>query len=161
MDTIRDFADMLELLGKHKVRYLVIGGLAVIYHARPRYTKDIDIWVDPSAENVTRVNAALSDFGSPVLLDAGSDEQIVQIGVEPNRIDLIRTIDGMDFDDAWEKREEAPYGTVPVNWIDIDSLILMKSRIEVPRHQDDAMVLQVVNKLRQSSKQKEKEVNRE
>lgn len=60
LETVRDFEDILELLERHEVRYLIIGGLAFTYHAMPRYTKDIDLWLDPTGGNVARVNQALS-----------------------------------------------------------------------------------------------------
>lgn len=69
MDTVQDFEDILYMLEQHAVRYLIIGGLAFIYHAKPRYTKDIDLWIDPAAENVYRANKALTEFGSPHLLE--------------------------------------------------------------------------------------------
>lgn len=69
MDTVQDFEDLLHMLEKHAVRYLIIGGLAFIYHAKPRYTKDMDLWIDPAAENVNHANKALAEFGSPHLLE--------------------------------------------------------------------------------------------
>ena len=69
VDTVQDFEDFLELLDRHDVRYLIIGGLAFIYHAKPRFTKDIDVWLDPEPDNLARANAALADFGSPHLLN--------------------------------------------------------------------------------------------
>lgn len=62
METIQDFEDMLFLLNKHGGKYLIVGGLAFIYHAKPRYTKDIDIWIDPAPENVKKVNEALDQY---------------------------------------------------------------------------------------------------
>jgi hypothetical protein len=62
---------------------LIIGGLAFIYHAKPRYTKDMALWIDPSRDNVKRANAALSDFGSPHLLNPDADEEILQLGMAP------------------------------------------------------------------------------
>jgi hypothetical protein len=88
MNAVGDFEDMLALLDKHKVRYLVIGGLAFIYHAKPRYTKDMDLWIDHTHANVIRANKALAEFGSPILLDADMPEEILQLGVAPDRIDL-------------------------------------------------------------------------
>ena len=85
METLPDFEDMLSLLYKHHVRYLVIGGLAFIYHVKPRYTKDMDLWIDPSRENIDRANQALAEFGSPTLIEQGDPGQIIQIGVAPNR----------------------------------------------------------------------------
>lgn len=144
MDTIRDFEDLLDLFGQHGVRYLIIGGLAFIYHAKPRYTKDMDLWIDPDPENVARANDALAAFGSPHLLEAGRRGEILQLGVEPNRIDLLQDPNGVEFGDAWEKRIEGRYGRARVNWIDLDSLIAIKSGIDDPRHQDDARVLRMV-----------------
>jgi hypothetical protein len=68
MDTVQDFEDILELFARHRVRYLIVGGLAFIYHAKPRYTKDIDLWIDADRENVSRANRALEEFGSPMLM---------------------------------------------------------------------------------------------
>lgn len=94
METIGDFEDMLGLLYKHRVRYLIIGGLAFIYHVKPRYTKDMDLWIDPAPENVKRANNALSEFGSPYLLDTEHPSEILQLGVAPDRIDFLRHVKG-------------------------------------------------------------------
>ncbi len=138
MDTVRDFEDMLAALSRHKVRYLIVGGLAFIYHAKPRFTKDIDLWVEPTAENLCAANRALVDFGSPYLMDPNAKASILQLGLPPNRIDLLQTIEGVSFADAWEHRETAPYGDVLAHWIDLDNLIRIKERIDDPRHQADA-----------------------
>lgn len=150
MDTIQDFEDMLDLLERFEVRYLIIGGLAFTYHAKPRYTKDIDLWIGPDADNVRRANRALAEFGSPHLLDVDRPEEIVQIGVAPNRIDLIRDTESVEFDDAWPRRVEGRYGRAMAYWIDLDSLIAIKSAIDHPRHQEDARVLRLVRDRRDS-----------
>jgi hypothetical protein len=152
METIRDFEDILTLLARHRVRYLIIGGLAFIYHAKPRFTKDIDLWVDPDAQNIRRANQALTEFGSPLLLDCGDLEQIVQIGLPPNRIDLLQQVSGVRFATAWARRIRGRYGRAPANWIDLDSLIRIKSKIATPRHQDDARILREVRKLKSQAK---------
>ena len=144
MRSVPDFEDMLTLLHRHRVRYLIIGGMAFIFHAKPRYTKDIDLWLAGDAENIVRTNRALGDFGSPGLLDPGADEQILQIGVAPNRIDLLRRISGADFDSAWNRRIESKYGTAPANWVHLEDLLDIKASIDVPRHQEDARVLREV-----------------
>lgn len=144
MEVQRDFEDMLALLEKHRVRYLIVGGIAFIFHAKPRFTKDLDIWLDPTEENVLKANAALSEFGSPFLLTIGNEDEILQIGVAPDRIDLIRATADMEFGPCWEKRIRSSYGQVEVNWIDIDNLIEIKSRIDDPRHQSDVRVLKRV-----------------
>lgn len=148
MEAIQDFEDMLELLHKHEVRYLIIGGLAFIYHAKPRYTKDMDLWIDPSPGNIRRANQALAEFGSPTLLAPDEPTQIVQIGVAPDRIDLIVEAGSVAFDAAWEKRIVGRYGRSPAIWIDLDTLIEIKRAIDHPRHREDARILMEVKRLR-------------
>lgn len=148
METVGDFEDMLELLDKHRVRYLIIGGLAFIYHVKPRYTKDMDLWIDPASENVKRANAALSEFGSPYLLDTEHPEEILQLGVAPDRIDLLRHVKGAKFETAWKKRIEGQYGIAKANWIDLESLIRIKSCIDHPRHKEDIRLLREIKKFR-------------
>jgi hypothetical protein len=152
VETIQDFEDLLQILGKHRVRYLIIGGLAFIYHAKPRYTKDMDIWIDPTAENVKRANIALAEFGSPYLLNADAVEEILQLGVAPDRIDLLRAIQGVKFATAWKNRIREKYGKANANWIDLNSLIRIKSRIDHPRHQEDVRVLREVRRRRKRAK---------
>jgi hypothetical protein len=148
VETIQDFEDLLHMLGKHRVRYLIIGGLAFIYHAKPRYTKDMDLWIDPNKDNVKRANIALAEFGSPYLLNPDSDEEILQLGVAPDRIDLLRTVKGARFATAWKNRIRAKYGKANANWIDLNSLLLIKNQINHPRHQDDVRILREVRQRR-------------
>lgn len=151
METVRDFEDILELFRRHDVRYLIIGGLAFIFHAKPRFTKDIDLWVAPERENVERANRALAEFGSPQLLDPVRRSEILQIGVAPDRIDLLLEPggrSGLSFERAWERRIESPYGAVEASWIGLESLIEIKSGIDDPRHQEDARVLRQARDLK-------------
>lgn len=148
MDTIHDFEDMLELLDRHEVRYLIVGGLAFIYHAKPRYTKDMDLWLDPDPENITRANTALSEFGSPQLLDPVDRDEILQLGTGPNRIDFLRETVGLEFAETWDSRIEGTYGRARAYWIDLDSLIAIKSAIDHPRHQEDVRILRLVRDRR-------------
>jgi hypothetical protein len=154
VETIQDFEDLLSIFGKHRVRYLIIGGLAFIYHAKPRYTKDMDIWVDSSRDNIKRANAALAEYGSPHLLNPDADEEILQLGVAPDRIDLLRAIKGARFATAWKNRIRGKYGKANVNWIDLNSLLRIKSCIDHPRHQDDVRVLREVRRRLKVAKAK-------
>jgi len=147
LDTVRDFEDLLALLERHQVRYLIIGGLAFIYHAKPKYTKDMDLWIGPDAANVELANRALADFGSPHLLDPRNRDEILQLGVAPNRIDLLREA-GLEFDDLWRNRIEGRYGRAAASWVDLDGLIAIKKRIDHPRHQDDVRILERVRERR-------------
>jgi hypothetical protein len=148
MDAIQDFEDFLDLLERHAVRYLIIGGLAFIFHAKPRFTKDIDIWLDPDRRNLEKANAALAGFGSPFLLDLSKDDEILQLGVAPNRIDLLREAEPLAFDDAWKRRVEGHYGRARASWIGIEDLLAIKERIDHPRHREDARVLRMVMEKR-------------
>jgi hypothetical protein len=156
MDTVHDFEDMLHLLDKHRVRYLIIGGLAFIYHAKPRYTKDMDLWVEAAPQNVKRANKALAEFGSPFFLNFKNVEEILQLGVAPDRIDFLLHVTGVRFETAWKKRIQGWYGNAKVNWIDLGSLIRIKSHIDNPRHQEDIRVLREVRKRRAKSSPKKK-----
>ncbi|MCP4901020.1 MAG: hypothetical protein GY906_28965 [bacterium] len=144
MDAVADFEDILELFSKHDVRYLIVGGLAFIYHAKPRYTKDIDLWVDAEPENVRRANLALEEFGSPETMAIDEPDEVLQLGAAPVRIDLLRNAVALSFEEAWPRRIEGRYGKSPANWIDLESLIVIKSAIDHPRHQEDAKVLKAV-----------------
>ena len=148
MDVIRDFEDILELFARHRVQYLIVGGLAFIYHAKPRYTKDIDLWIDADHDNVRRANRALEEFGSPSLMTVDDPGEILQLGVAPNRIDILRETIALAFAEAWPRRIESHYGRSPANWIDLDSLLAIKSAIDHPRHQEDARVLRAVRDRR-------------
>jgi len=140
---------LLAALSRHRVRYLIIGGLAFIYHAKPRYPKDLDLWVDPAGDNIERANAALEEFGSPYTLSGTNSDEILQLGVPPNRIDLLVSTGEFSFADAWARREEAPYGEAPACWIDLDTLIENQERqIDHPRHQEDVRVLEAVRQRR-------------
>lgn len=152
MDTVHDFEDMLHLLNQHEVRYLIIGGLAFIYHAKPRYTKDMDLWIGPAVDNIVRANRALEDFGSPISIEPDNLDQIVQLGVAPDRIDIMLTVPGVRFETAWNRRNIGNYGSVATNWMDIDSLIRAKRRIDNPRHQEDVRVLLEVKKIKEKNK---------
>lgn len=144
MNSIADFEDMLALLDEHNVRYLIIGGLAFIFHAKPRYTKDMDLWVENTDANIELANKALVAFGSPALLNFNTPSQILQIGVAPNRIDILVNVEALNFSDAWESHVQAPYGATNAHWIDINALLKIKSAIQHPRHQEDARVLRQI-----------------
>lgn len=89
------------------------------------------MWIDPPPRNVRRANAALAEFGGPYLLTVEAPEEILHIGLPPNRIDLLRVVAGPTFDLAWRRRITGKYGRADANWMDLDSLIDVKSRILV------------------------------
>lgn len=130
MDLNRDFAEMLSELSAAKARFLVVGAYAVAHHGEPRYTKDLDLWVDATPENAKRVWSALARFGAPLSSTRPEDFEnptvVYQIGLEPNRIDILTGIEGCSFDSAWKARVRARIGGVDVPVIGLDDLIRAK-----------------------------------
>lgn len=103
-----DFKELLKSFNAHAVKYLIVGGYAVSFHAQPRATKDLDIFIKADSENAQAVYAALASFGAP-LQDITVEEladlsKFIRFGREPVAVDLLPAIDGMDFDIAWEHR---------------------------------------------------------
>jgi len=128
--TEKDYEEFLELLNKHDVRYCIIGSFALAFHARPRYTKDMDILVEATTDNAKRLLAALNEFGFGSLNlaedDFSSKGNIIQLGYEPIRIDILTSIKGLEFADIWASRIQGPYGKQTVNFIDRQNLIRSK-----------------------------------
>jgi hypothetical protein len=106
----QDFAEMLGALSDQQAEFLVVGAYAMAAHGTPRATGDIDIWVRPTAANAERVWAALQAFGAPLQNLSKADLQtegiVFQIGIAPNRIDLLTRISGVQFETAWSNRME-------------------------------------------------------
>jgi predicted nucleotidyltransferase len=122
----QDFREFIQSLNDNRVRYLVIGGYAVALHGYPRYTKDMDVWIELSAENAARMVKALKQFGFGSLGLQASDflepDQVIQLGYPPARIDLITTAPGVEFESCYGSRVEVEIEGVVVNFIDLESL---------------------------------------
>jgi hypothetical protein len=103
-----DFLDLLSALSAAEARFLIVGGYAVALHGRPRATKDLDVWVEASPENAPRVMNALRSFGAPLYglteQDLETPEVGLQIGVPPQRIDVLTRVSGLVFEEAWPNR---------------------------------------------------------
>jgi len=122
--------EFFKLLNAHSVQYLVVGGYAFAIHARPRFTNDLDIWVLDDRDNVERVMGVLEDFGFGDLNISVDDlikpENVIQLGYPPLRIDIMTTIDGVEFPQAWQRRDTNSYGNQKVNFICKQDLIRNK-----------------------------------
>lgn len=122
----QDFKEFIQFLNDNNVRYLVVGGYAVAVHGHPRYTKDIDIWIEVTPENANNLLEVLTQFGFGSLGLKAEDfltpDQIIQLGYPPNRIDLLTGIDGVDFENCYPLRLEVDIDNVVVNFIDLDNL---------------------------------------
>jgi hypothetical protein len=130
MNQNSDLIDLLRALNAEGARYLIVGGYAFAFHARPRATKDADIFVGTDAANAAKVWRALRAFGAPLdelnEADLRAPETFFIMGRAPNQIDIITTIDGVSFDGAWENRRESLYGDIPVQYIGRGDLIANK-----------------------------------
>jgi hypothetical protein len=133
----QDFKEFIQLLNDNHVRYLVIGGYAVALHGYPRYTKDIDIWIEMKPDNAANMVKALEQFGFSSLGLQTTDflvpDQIIQLGYPPNRIDLMTTAPGVEFESCYATRVEVEIDGVTVNFVDLDNL---KSKKASGRLQD-------------------------
>jgi len=130
MKAAKDFEEFFASFNVHKVQYLIVGGYAFALHAHPRYTGDMDVFVATNETNAHSIEKALADFGfsAPELSwkDLASPGKIIQLGYPPFRIDIITTIDGVSFDDAWARRIESRYGDQPAYFISKQDLIVNK-----------------------------------
>jgi hypothetical protein len=112
-----DFKDLLRSFNAAGVRYLIVGGYAVMVHAEPRYTKDLDLWIEPTESNARLMIAALGDFGAPTADvqpgDFAEPDTFFQIGVEPVRVDIMTSVPGLDFQTAWTRKLMVDFGGEP------------------------------------------------
>lgn len=141
-----DFRDMLSALSDEQAEFLVVGAYAVAVHGVPRATADLDLWVRPSAANAARVWQALARFGAPMsslgLEDLQAAGVVVQIGVAPRRIDLLTSIDGVEFDDAWANRRDVEVEGLRVPVIGRRHLITNKRAVGRPQDLADVARLE-------------------
>ena len=142
MKVEKDYEEFLRLLNKNEVRYCIVGAYAVAFHARPRYTKDIDIVIKASRSNARKIIQTLKEFGFGNLgiseEDFLKEGVIIQLGYEPVRIDLLTSIPGCSFEEIWDHKELGDYGDEKVFFIGKEQLI--KSKKASARKQDDADV---------------------
>jgi hypothetical protein len=146
----RDFKDLLSAFNAHNVRYLIVGGYAYAEYAEPRTTKDLDLFVQPDPSNAAATYKALASFGAHLadvtVADFASPSLIFQIGVAPFRIDILCSIDGVTFDEAYESSKPSMVDDeIPVRYISQEMLIVNK--LAAGRPQD----LVDVNKLRHAA----------
>src|ERR1022692_3392386 len=140
------FEELLSIFNAHEVKYLVVGGHAVMLYTEPRYTKDLDLWVEASQENALKVFRALAAFGAPLTGlspdDFAHEEFFYQIGVPPVRVDILMSVTGLTFPDAWPNRTESAIGGQNV-WF-IGRADLLRNKRASGRHIDlhDAELLE-------------------
>ena len=144
-EATRDFEELFAGLTRHGVRFVVVGAHALAHHAKPRYTKDLDLFVEPDHTNGIRIVAALEEFGFGGLgirpEDFDRPGRILQLGSPPNRVDLMTSIDGVSFIEAWSSRVEGVYGSEPVAFIGYDALVKNKTASARPQDLADLEIL--------------------
>jgi len=140
------YKDILSILSEKKVKYLLVGAYAMAVHGYPRSTMDIDILVKPDHENALLVLQALDDFGAPIgnlsAEDLQKEDLIFQIGIAPCRIDILTSIDGLKFDDAFARSELIEIEGIPVHVLSIPDLIINKRATGRTKDLADAEILE-------------------
>jgi hypothetical protein len=138
-----DYKELLHAFNEQGVRYLIVGGYAVMKYTEPRYTKDLDVWVGNSVGNAKRVFAALVRFGAPLGRDQITPATfchpniVYQIGVPPIRIDICTHIDGVAFAAAWRRRAKGKMFGIEVDFISRNDLTKNKQAVGRRADQDD------------------------
>jgi hypothetical protein len=145
MSVNQDFRDLFAALNEARAEFLIVGGYALAVHGFPRFTKDLDVWVGATQENAQKVWAALDGFGAPfgdlALQDLSTPGIVFQMGLPPNRIDIITAIDGVGFQEAWEHRVSTGYGDQSVFVMGLEDLIRNKEATGRPQDALDAKTL--------------------
>ncbi|MDF1852212.1 MAG: hypothetical protein P1U85_15335 [Verrucomicrobiales bacterium] len=125
-----DFKDLLVILDQEDVRYLVVGGYAVIFHSQPRYTKDLDIWLEPTPDNAEKVMRAFAKFGVSTFgldrKDFETEGTQLNVGMPPVAIDFLTTLPGVQFDQAWKNRETTTSDEITIQYLSKADLISAK-----------------------------------
>jgi hypothetical protein len=130
MLTHPDFKELLSVFNAHDVRYLVVGGYAVMKYSEPRFTKDLDLWISVDPKNARAVYAALRAFGAPLsgLSESSFSQEgfFYQIGVPPLRVDVMMSLPGMSFEEAWPRRVMFDIAGITVPFVSKEDLIQIK-----------------------------------
>ncbi len=140
-----DFKDLLRNFNDSQVKYLVVGGYAVIKYAEPRYTKDIDLWISADKDNAAAVYKALRAFGAPLTGltedDFAHEGYFYQLGVAPLRVDILMSIPGLEFEPAWGRRVMVDFDGLMIPFISKQDLIISKTASGRPQDLIDAELL--------------------
>lgn len=140
-----DFQELLKLLEKHRVEYMIVGGYAVAFYGYPRFTKDLDVFYSLTSENISSLKKVLIEFGfkeKSLSHDLFEKSNIIKIGIEPVRVDFINEIDGVEFSSAKKSVVKGKYGDVEVTFIGKKDLI--KNKKSTKRLQDKADVEKLI-----------------
>ncbi|HAY35053.1 MAG TPA: hypothetical protein DCY06_13060 [Bacteroidetes bacterium] len=141
MELTRDFRELLKLLNENKVEYLVVGGYAVIIYGYPRLTIDIDIWINPVNVNAEKVIKTIKDFGfsfdNLTEEDFRKSDNVIQLGRPPYRVDILTSIEGMDFNKCYKRKYIYIKDDLIINFISRKDLIENKKNVGRNKDLDD------------------------
>jgi predicted nucleotidyltransferase len=137
----QDFKEFVKLLIDYKVEYLIVGGYAVSIHGHPRYTGDLDIWINPTLENANSLVKCVNDFGfgsfKLTSRDFIKEGNVIQFGYPPLRIDILTSIDGVNFGDCILNKKDVEIDGMLVHFIGLTDLLKNKKESGRPRDLDD------------------------
>ena len=146
MLTSPDFRELLSIFRSYQVKYLVVGGYAVMKYTEPRYTNDLDFWIATDRQNAERVFAALKAFGAPLTNlspdDFTQEAYFYQMGKAPFRLDIMMSIPGVEFQSAWDRREEIELEGLVIPFISRLDLIRAKKASGRPQDLIDVQNLE-------------------
>jgi hypothetical protein len=142
-----DYHEILSLFSEEKVQYLLVGAYAHAAHGNPRATEDMDVWVNPTSENASRVYRALTRFGAAISeldeRDLAQPQTVLQVGVLPQRVDIMTELTGVDdFDEAYLQREEVEIEGVIIPVLSRRLLIQNKRALGRPQDLADLISLE-------------------
>ncbi len=144
----KDFIDFIELLNRYNVEYLVVGAHALAFHGRPRHTGDLDIWINPNMDNAGKMVTVLNDFGFSSLglkeADFLRTNYVTQLGYPPLRIDILNSISGVEFSEAYTNKIEGEVDGLQINFINIVEFI--KNKEASGRNKDLSDIAALKNK---------------
>jgi hypothetical protein len=151
MLTSPDFKELLKIFEKHKIRYLIVGGYAVMKYSEPRFTKELDVFIATDNENAKSVYLALKEFGAPLenlsSEDFAHEGYFYQMGRPPLRVDIMMSIPGIEFDVAWKNREVVELNDLKLFFISRSDLIRTKEASGRPQDKIDSEKLKEAEQL--------------
>jgi predicted nucleotidyltransferase len=149
-----DFKELLSIFNTNHVKYLIIGGYAVSEYAEPRYTKDLDIWVEASIENGEKVYKSLKEFKAPLFeltqKDFSEEGSFYQMGRPPVRVDILMSIEGRSFTEAWQNRQIIDFFGIQANFVSLEDLIGLKKLAGRPQDLADVENLLIAKKVKEN-----------
>ncbi len=150
MDYFDDYKDMLQLFNKHNVKYLVVGAYAMGNYGYSRHTLDIDLWIEKSVDNAKNIQKAFNEFPIPYEItvdELNTENMVLQIGLEPMRIDVLTDIDGVEFSQAWKNKTNNSLFGETIHFISLHDLIKNKTATNRPKDKYDVLELMRIQTL--------------